>query len=238
MFLSALHGLGMRRSAPAQTNYNTLVSDALLAPLGKSRGSYTLDVNSFKALEPTINLPDVSGYLKQTQVDWLLERNTTPNGDFITARAEPLFPANLGTPIINEAYLDGLMGRQYITMQRNGVWTPWHELYSTTINQGEFIFDTTDPALVTIDPLTLRSYDIEVSASPSLELTFSNLAHLQKTIFVTCLNTQALPIDFTFDSGVEWYRALPATMSAKQILKMEITRIGDNVVATYNDYAI
>ena len=93
MLLSILHGLGVRRNPMQATEtYNRLIADAHSAPLGKSYGSYTLDTLSEQAIIKTINLPNLAGYLKQTQLDFLLERFNTVNGDFIIASVQPFFP--------------------------------------------------------------------------------------------------------------------------------------------------
>jgi hypothetical protein len=163
MLTALLHGLGIRKqpTPPGQT-FNVPIIDAHLAPLGKSYGTYIIDSLSTPAVITTKNLPDVTGYLKNTQADFLLERLQTPNGDFIVAQAEPKFPSHLGTPVIDPQYLDALRGRKFIAYQKaDKSWTPWKEI-GAGVNLTAKFQVTTTPVELTFDPCTIRDYFIEI----------------------------------------------------------------------------
>lgn len=182
MLMAMLHGLGIRKQpTPAEQTFNNPITNAHLAPLGKSYGSYVIDSLSAQSIVTTSNLPDVTGYLKNVKVDFLLERMNTANGDFVVAQAEPTFPSNLGAPIIDQQYLDGLKGRKFIAYLVSNVWTPWKEINSGSDFTAKFLVNST-PLDLYLDPITVREYFVELSPSSVLNLTVGAYSKFTKPI--------------------------------------------------------
>ncbi len=185
MFMAALHGLGIRRiPTPPEHTYNKPVIDAHLAPLGKSYGSYVIDSLSTIAVITTQNLPDLTGYLKNTQMDFLLERYETSNGDFIVAEARPKFPSNLGAPVIDPQYLDAVRGRKFIAYQNaDKSWKPWREINSGVDLTAKFRVEG-DPVEMVLDPVTIRSYFIEIAPGGIIDVVMGAYSKLTKPLSI------------------------------------------------------
>ncbi len=194
MLLSMLHGLVARR-APVNSadTYKRLIANAYSAPLGKSYGHYTLDTLSEKTLEVTTNLPDVSGFLAQTQVNFLLERTTTERGDFIIATAQPFFPNNLGQPVISEHYINALRGRKFIAYQNGNTWTPWKEIGCTSRYVADFTAAASATTELDIDPMTVREYFVRLEP----------LAIVNIEIGATAKFTHTVTIDFSPEAATQ-----------------------------------
>lgn len=204
MFLSLLHGLGIRKqpTPPGQT-FNVPIIDAHLAPLGKSYGTYIIDSLSAPAVITTKNLPDVTGYLKNTQADFLLERLQTPNGDFIVAQADPKFPSNLGSPVIDQQYLEALRGRKFIAYQNaDKSWTPWKEIGVGVSLTAKFQVTTT-PVEITFDPNTIRDYFIEIAPGGVTDFVVGAPAKFVKPIDIV-LAPESATYSVTWPVGLIW----------------------------------
>lgn len=204
MFLAMLHGLGIRKqpTPPGQT-FNVPIIDAHLAPLGKSYGSYIVDSLSTPAVITTKNLPDVTGYLKNTLVEFWIERLQTPSGDFIVARVDPKFPSHLGTPVIDPQYLDALRGRQYVTYQNtDGSWKPWKEQNSGVDFTAKFEVTPT-PLELTIDPVTIRDYFVEVAPGGIVDLVVGAAEKFTHPVHVV-IAPESSTYFVTWPAGLVW----------------------------------
>lgn len=227
MLLSLLHGLGLRKqSTPPGQTFNVPIIDAHLAPLGKSYGTYVIDTLSAQAVITTKNLPDVTGYLKNTQADFLLERLETPNGDFIVAQAEPKFPGNLGSPIIDSQYLDALKGRKFIAYQNpDKSWTPWKEIGSGVDLTGKF---TVTPTLVEIafDPITIRDYFIEIEPGGQVDFLVGAYEKFTKPINIV-LAPESATYQANWPASLIWTndtQTAPANLAVGTRLHVELTK--------------
>lgn len=204
MMASFIHGLKIIKPYnPYNNDFSLLVTNAHLAPIGKSHGEYTLDSNSDIALEITTNLPDLSGgYLKQVKVTFLLERFTTTNGDFIIATAQPTFPSNLGQPIIKEQYLEALKGKKFISYNNSGVWSNWKELNSGLIKSAAFTADAAAQT-IDIDPTTINEYFITLQTSSSVDIVLHNSNFFNRNIVID-INPETANYTLTWDPKIIW----------------------------------
>ena len=242
MFLTLLHGLGIRKNQATNYSYSDLTANALTAPLGKSHGSYTLDTLSEKAIEITTNLPDVSGYLKQTQVDFIIERSKTQNVDFIIATAQPMFPANLGTPIIDKQYIESLWGKKFITYQNNvtNEWSQWKELNCDLSYLGIFDILSNETKVVSIDPVTLREYFINLNPNCILNIDVVNVAKFTKPIFIDLAPEGSVYSVNWIGAPLTWVnqtQSPPETVTPGLRVRIEINKSPDNLLlASYEIY--
>ena len=177
MLISLFHGLSAKRNNPENlVSYGKLATDVRTAPIGKSSGSYVLDETSVKALETTLNLPDLSGFMKNVKFEFMLERLASSTGDFITATVHPSFPIDLGPAIIDEAYIEGIRYRKFITDNFDGPWTAWKEIGGVTKKSLVAVVDPATTKQVDIDPIAIRNYAIELNPGGTLDLKLFNKA--------------------------------------------------------------
>jgi hypothetical protein len=238
MLQAMLHGLGIRKIPDPQHSFKQVTTDAFLAPLGKSYGSYTLDSNSLVALEVTENLPNLSGALKNVQLDFYLERYTTTNGDFIVATCDPSFPGNLGTPIVPLAYIDAIRGRKYITYYRNNVWTEWKEIGTASLVTYEaFIED--DPVTIVLDPQTVRNYLVHLEPGSVATFDIVNFDTSSYQIEID-INPTGASYTLNWPADLEWTnttRTPPEAIQIDERLNVLIRKSSDGIIlATYLIY--
>lgn len=242
MLLSMLHGLKLiKNPIPSQNDFSTLIANAFIAPVGKSYGSYTIDSNTNKTLVLTENLPDFSGgYLKKVQIDFLIDRCSTPNGDFVIATARPLFPSNLGTPIIDEQYLTAIKERKFITYQDGSGWTNWKELNSGIITRAFFTFDNNAvQEEVAIDPTTVTEYFLELKTNSNIKIKLYESNFFNKTIYID-INPETANYVIEWDNKLTWVGGTPPQgVDATSRISITIQKNHDNeYLASFKVYQV
>ena len=241
MIASFIHGLKIIKPAnPYNNDFSLLVTNAHLAPIGKSYGEYTLGSNSDIALEITTNLPDLSGgYLKQVKVTFLLERFTTTNGDFIIATAQPSFPSNLGQPIIKEQYLEALKGKKFISYNNAGVWSNWKELNSGIVKSVNFVVDSA-AEVVNIDPTTINEYFLTLKTGSSVEFILHDSNFFSRNI-VLDINPETSNYTLVWDPKIVWKNTStpPPSVDATSRISVIITITPDNeILGVWQIYSV
>lgn len=236
-----LHGLMPKRNNQSEDSYKALTVDAHAAEAGKSYGSYTLDVNSAKAITRTTNLPDLSNSsLKQVQVDFLLERYSATKGDFVIATANPFFPENLGTPIIDGQYVDALRGRQWISYQTEYAWTPWKETDTTKSFLANFTVPDNGEITLVIDPQTITEYFVQLGLASVVNIDMGFLTRYNKPIYIDLVPVTSSYV-VNWPSELLWTNTeragAPLAASPGTRIRIEIKRSQDGLMlARYELY--
>lgn len=241
MIASFIHGLRTIKPVnPSHSDFTLFVVNAYHSPIGKSYGKYTLDANTDKALELTINLPDLSGgYLKQVEVNFLLERCTTSNGDFIIATAAPLFPPNLGSPIISVQYLEALKEKKFISYNNNNVWTPWKELNSGLVKSAHFLIDGVTET-INIDPTTINEYFLTLETGSSVDFVLHESNFFNRNI-VLDINPETSNYTLTWDPKIVWKNTgtPPPGVDSTFRISVTISKTPDNeYLGVWNTYSV
>lgn len=243
MLLSTLHGLLTNRQAVQNNDpYKTLISNVFSAPIGKSYGTYTLDVDGLAAFVKTINLPNfVGSFLKKVQLDFLVERFDTAQGDFIIATVQPKFPTNLGAPIISEHYVNSLKGRKFISYLVDGNWTAWKELNCIVKYLANFASADAVPMTINIDPQTITEYFVNIGLGSTVTLVISDKSRIVKPVFVD-LATSGSFLSVIWPEGVVWSNPdgsppLMLGLGERVCVKFELS--SENLlVASYDVYKV
>ena len=243
MLLSMLHGLFARRSSASINDFSIiLATDVFEAPVGKSLGSYTLDANGTLVAVKTVNLPNfVGSALKQVQLDFLLERFVTNQGDFIIATVQPFFPTNLGAPIISEHYVKSLKGRKFISYHQDALWTAWKELNCTVKYLADFASQDAVPMAVYIDPQTISEYFIKIGLGSTITLTIPDKSKFIKSVHIDLVpsgNSYAV----VWPAGLTWSNVSgtpPSTLEVGSRIRVKLQLSFDNfLVASYTIYRV
>lgn len=242
MLLPLLHGLKFKHnSVTSFFNFKTVVAtNAQTAPIGKSTGNYLLDGDAALASVTTENLPDLSGFLKKVRIDFDLERVTSERGDFIVATAHPSLPNNLGAPVISEVYLEALEGRKYICDNFSGIWSTWREIRSDNSVSLFKTADSAEPAVIGVDPVTLRNYYIELNpgADVTIELHNSDSPYFTEVNFD--FNMVGSSYTLTWPAGIIWANETnspPPDLAAGTRLNVTIKKTRDEkLYASFKDY--
>jgi hypothetical protein len=243
MLLSMLHGLFTNR-IPVFINdtYSTLSTNAFAAPVGKSYGSYTIDGNGVLALVRTTNLPDfVGSALKKVQLDFLLERFVTPQGDFVIATVQPFFPTDLGPQTISDHYVKSLKGRKFISYLKSGNWSAWKELNCTVKYLADFTSTDTVPMTVEIDPQTISEYFIKIGLGSTVTLTIPDKSKFVKPVHVDLVPSGS-SYSVVWPSGLTWSNdggTPPSTLEVGSRVRVKFELSFDNfLVASYSIYKV